>query len=179
MAQFVSDDVGLRKLARRAEAAVQLVEKAEVNVNLLVVGAVERSGGGFCSTAAGLRCVAEEHQLGMAIVGVSLLRQDLRPGVLGVVQNERHILHQRLFSGIAGRIRLADGRAGIHAGSAAEEAEQIGLENETENRQNDRPSDANVEPTDLESAATTTAFIAAVLNVTTFATWRPFHEIFS
>ena len=55
MAQFVSDDVGLRKLARRAEAPVQLVEKAEVNVNLLVVRAIEGSGGGFCSAAAGLR----------------------------------------------------------------------------------------------------------------------------
>src|SRR5688572_3315702 len=40
---LVRDDVGLRKVARRAEAARQLVEEAQVDIDLLVGRAIERA----------------------------------------------------------------------------------------------------------------------------------------
>jgi hypothetical protein len=45
MTKFVRDNVSLRELAWRSEPAIELIEKTEVNVNLFVLRAVERSGG--------------------------------------------------------------------------------------------------------------------------------------
>ena len=43
MADFVRDDVRLREVARRAEAAIELAEEAQVDIDLLIGRTVERS----------------------------------------------------------------------------------------------------------------------------------------
>src|SRR5205085_10826753 len=47
MPDLMRDDVGLRELAGRAEAAAQLVEEGKVDVDLFVGWAVKRAGGGL------------------------------------------------------------------------------------------------------------------------------------
>src|SRR5947209_5770101 len=56
---LVRDDVRLRELARRAELRAQLVEEAEVDIDLFVLRAVERSGGRLRGPATRLRIVTE------------------------------------------------------------------------------------------------------------------------
>ncbi|MNT78083.1 hypothetical protein D3C72_2172830 [compost metagenome] len=43
VADFVRDDIGLRKVARSAELLFKLVEEAHVEIDLAVAGAVERA----------------------------------------------------------------------------------------------------------------------------------------
>ena len=70
VADLVRQDVRLGELAGRAEASLQLVVEAEVDVDLLVERAVEGAGGGLAVAAAGLHGVAEEHQLGVLVAAV-------------------------------------------------------------------------------------------------------------
>ena len=88
MTNFVGQDVGLCELAGGSEAVAQFLEEAEIDIDLLVGGAIKRSGLGLGAPAAGLRGVAEEHQLGVA-VRCACLRQELLPGVLHVVHARR------------------------------------------------------------------------------------------
>jgi len=111
MANLVREDVGLRKLSRCAESLAQLVVKTQVDIDLLVSRAIEGPGRGFrTSASARLRVVSEQDQLGVPVGLARLLRQDLVPGSLCVVQNEGNELHQRLFLLVAGRIGLAHRR---------------------------------------------------------------------
>ena len=52
VAELVRDDVGLREVTRGAEAVAELLEEAEVEIDLLVAGAVERPDGGVGLAAA-------------------------------------------------------------------------------------------------------------------------------
>ena len=112
MSDFVGQDVGFGEFSGRAEALLQFVVEAEIDVNLFVLGTVERAGGGLRRAAGGIVVVAKQDQLGVA-VGNTLLRQDLAPGVLGVVQDEGDEIDQRLFLLVAGGIGLADRGAGV------------------------------------------------------------------
>src|SRR5207249_5458 len=60
MAVFVGDHVSLRKLAWRTEALRQLVEEGEVEINMAVGSAVERTGRRLAFAATG-RCFAVVH----------------------------------------------------------------------------------------------------------------------
>src|ERR1700687_2735919 len=93
MTQFVRENISLRKLARRAEPPVQLIEKAQVNVNLLILRTIEGTRGGPSDAASGLSVIAEKHQLGVSIGSTGLLRQKLRPRLLRVIEYERHELY--------------------------------------------------------------------------------------
>ena len=81
---FVRQYIGLCELAWSSEAVAQFLEEAEIDIDLLVGGAVKGSGLGLGAAASGLREVAEEHQFGVA-VRRACLRQKLLPGVLDVV----------------------------------------------------------------------------------------------
>src|ERR1700722_18560230 len=141
VSQFMRQNISLSKFAGRAKAPPQLVEKREVDVNLLIFRTIKRARSGFRTAASRFSRIAEEHQLGVAIRPAGLLRQELRPGLLRVIQYEGNKLHQRFFRGIASRIRLADSRAGIQR-SAAQQRKQVGPENETENQQNNSAADS-------------------------------------
>jgi hypothetical protein len=61
--ELVGDHVGLREVAGALNRWIELVEEAEVEVDLLVEWAVERPGRRAGKPAAGLHLVAEEHHL--------------------------------------------------------------------------------------------------------------------
>jgi hypothetical protein len=58
MADLVSDYVGLREFAGSAELIFQFVEKAQVEVNLLVAGTIKGAGGGLREAAGGIDAAA-------------------------------------------------------------------------------------------------------------------------
>ena len=53
VAVFVRDDIGLRELARRAEAIGELVEEREIEIDVAVARAIKRAGGRLAFAAAG------------------------------------------------------------------------------------------------------------------------------
>jgi hypothetical protein len=87
MADFVGDDVGLGEVARRAKTVLQLAEKAQVEIDLLVGGAVERPDRGAGEAAGRADFVAEQHERGIAIPAAHLLEL-LLPHVLGAGQHD-------------------------------------------------------------------------------------------
>src|SRR3954465_9415981 len=108
MSEFVGQNVSLGKISRRAKALLQLVIKAEIDVNLFIGRAVERTGGRARRSAAGSCCVAKQNQLGVAIRN-ALLRENCRPRLLCIIEDKRHKLYRWLFLGVTGAIRLMDG----------------------------------------------------------------------
>src|SRR4029077_11422901 len=87
MADLVGEDVGLREVAGRLKALLKLVEEAQVDIDLLVQGAVERPGRGAGEPAAGLNLAAEDDHL-RPLVGPARGLELLRPEILGVALDE-------------------------------------------------------------------------------------------
>ena len=83
VAHLVGDDVGLGEVAGGAEAAVQLVEEGEVEVDPLIGRAIKRPHRRRAEAAGRLHGVGEQHQPGL-LVGPARRREDPVPGVLGV-----------------------------------------------------------------------------------------------
>lgn len=92
VADLMGDHVGLREFARGPESLLQFIKETEIEVDLLVTGTVERTGGRIGPAAGRLNRVAEKHQLGMA-VGSARGREQFFPGVLHVVNDERDELN--------------------------------------------------------------------------------------
>src|SRR5262249_40606562 len=105
MADFVRQHIGLGKLTWSAEALLEFVVEPKVDVNLFIDRTIKRAGGGLSRAAAGVSNVAKQHQLGVAIVDIFLLK-NLSPGLLRVIQDERNKLHGRRFAGVTGAVRL-------------------------------------------------------------------------
>src|SRR3954467_15443821 len=99
MPKLVRQHVGLRELARRAEARAQLVIEREVDVDLLVVRTVERAHGFLAYAAAGLRCVPEQDELRVVPRLAKRARLEARPHRLGRVEDEGHELYFARFVG--------------------------------------------------------------------------------
>ena len=55
MSEFVGENIRLRELARSSESALQLVVEAEIDVDLLIGGTIERSSGRLRRAASGRR----------------------------------------------------------------------------------------------------------------------------
>src|SRR6478672_10280766 len=100
--------ISLGKVSGRAKAALEFVIKAKVDVNLFVSRAVERAGGGARGSATGSRCVAKQHQLGVAIWNALLLKNS-SPRLLSVIQHKRYELYGWLFLSITGAVWLVNG----------------------------------------------------------------------
>jgi hypothetical protein len=178
VADLVGQDVRLRKFAGRAEALPELVVEAEIDVNLFVAGTVEGARGRFGAAAGCMRVIAEEDEPGVVIRLAGLLREKLRPSVLRVVKDERNELDERLFRRIPCRIRAADRRRAGTRAAAAEQGEEILLEDKAKDEQDDGATDADVHAAELESAATP-GFVAAIFNVLAFVAGYPAHDFFS
>src|SRR6185503_17827247 len=70
MTVFVRDDVALgERAALRAELRLQLIEEADVEIDLLVIRAIERTGGRAGRAARRLRVSGEEHGRGWVVRG--------------------------------------------------------------------------------------------------------------
>src|SRR5271168_2757990 len=182
MPKLVGDHVSLSKFPRRAKPPLQLVVKIQIDIHFFVAGTVERPGSLLRCTASRVRGVAEQHQRGMVIRFSGLLRKQLHPGILRVVQNKRHKLRQRFFRRILGgvrmrRARLADTGTCRRRRSSAQQRKKICVEDETQNQKNNRAADAQVYPAERESTASAVAagFIPAVFHVLIVAVRCPFH----
>ena len=95
VADLVRDHVGLREIARRVEAALQVVEEREVDVEPLVIGTIERSHRRLADPAPGSRAAGVEHEPGRAVARARRL-EDIAPHVLGAAEDLRDELPHRI-----------------------------------------------------------------------------------
>ena len=167
VADLVSDHVSLGEFARSAEPSLHFVEKAEVEINLFVAGTVKRAGSGLREAAGGIDATAIEDEFCVAII-----RNDLCPRVLHIVENERNELD---FALLGGALLGSGGRAlcGFSRGGAAQErSEQVTFENKTQDQEDQYPADADVDAAGESSAA---AAGAVVFHIVADSAWRPTH----
>ena len=83
VADLVRDDVRLCEVAGRAEALRQLVEEAQIEINLAVLRAVKRTGRRLRESAGRVDRVAEQHHRGPLLVGAPR-RRDVRGRVVAL-----------------------------------------------------------------------------------------------
>ena len=73
MPDLVRDHVGLGEISRRIEAVAQVAVEAQIDVDLLIRGTVERPDRRLRETAGRLHRAGEQHQLGIHIGAPALL----------------------------------------------------------------------------------------------------------
>ena len=98
MAELMRDHVGLREIAGVAAEVLQLLPERQVDVDLFVFGTIERTRRRLRRSAAGIRDIAIQHQLGVPILP-SVLGEDLRPGLLRVIEHKADEVHIAVFAG--------------------------------------------------------------------------------
>ena len=91
VAYLVCHDIGLGELARRAQLVAQRLVKAQVDIDLLVTGAIKRTHGGLSRAAGRGGCTPKQHQLGLLVLGTTLL-EHVFPDIFRIGQNGRHKL---------------------------------------------------------------------------------------
>ena len=140
MPELVRNHVCLREFARaRRNGLAQLLEEVEVDVDLFILGAVERPGGRLRRPAAGLRVVAEEHELRMTVVVE-----------LSAPRSSAHRRGQtrRIAPGdLSPASRSASPETGRVAGAGdatRKDAEQVLLEDKAEHHQNEHAADTQM-----------------------------------
>ena len=139
MPDLVRDHVGLREIARRLEALAQLAVEAEVDVDLLIGRAVERTHRRLREAARRLHRAGEQHQLGLLVLRPGLPEQRA-PGVLGVGQHHRdESCHRVVGRRLGRRAGLLDGALGA---CALQQQARIDAEDQREHDQDDRPEPA-------------------------------------
>ena len=115
VADFVRDDVGLGEIAGNAEAAFQLVEETQVEIDFLVFGTIERSDGGAGKTAGRLHRAVEQHEFGISILAAHAAELFV-PDIFGIGEHDLDELDELLLSGIDRPALLNSGRsAGLPA----------------------------------------------------------------
>src|SRR5829696_5739836 len=123
VADLVRDHVGPCEVAARLELALHVAIEGEVQVDMPVGRAVERTDRGARRPAAGVDAVAVEHQL-RALVVAALIGERALPGRLDAVEHIDGEVLQVLLGVLAGRDRLAArcARRGVEAGRDVEPA---------------------------------------------------------
>jgi hypothetical protein len=175
---FVRDHVGLREVARRAQARLHRFVESEVDVDLLVAGTVERPHGRLAGAASGRRGAAKQHQPGLAVRAA--LGLELRaPHVLGVREDcrdkGRHLVVRRRSVRRSLRHRR---RLGAAAAQDAKQRQRVdaerpaGHQRDHDGAQADAAAAAEAEA----SAAHRRAFVAPVLDVVALAVAFPLHR---
>ena len=91
MADFMGDNVRLCEIARSAEPCFELLEERQVQIDLLIVRAIKRPHGRLANPARRLRCLREEHERGLGVVGAAFT-EDVRPDLFRVFQHNRYEL---------------------------------------------------------------------------------------
>ena len=87
MADFVCNNVRLRKIARRVELAIEVVIKAEVDVDLLIGPALERTHPRVAGTTCRRILATIHHELGCVVL-LSDADKLLRPDVFRICQDD-------------------------------------------------------------------------------------------
>jgi len=122
MADLMGDHIGLGEVAGGGEAPGHLVEELQIEIDLLIAGAVERAHRRTGEAAGRVHAAAKQHQGRIAVLGAGLLEQRA-PGVFGVAENRPDEFGLRV---IAGRplALLGDGRAAL-VGQLAEDLQRV------------------------------------------------------
>ncbi len=107
MADLMGEDIGLGEVALHLEAVLQLLIEAEVDINFLVVGAIEGTHGRHPRPAGRAHRAAEQDELGIAVI-LAILLEDVLPNVLGVGEDDGHELLEIV---LAVGLRVLDRRA--------------------------------------------------------------------
>ena len=166
MSDLVGDHVGVRKLPRCAELSRHDIEETQVEVNDVILRAVERPGGGLALTACGRISIAKQTKLGI-MVGRAALLKFCGPDGFGTAQHLRHelrlrIVGRRAFCGLISR-NLRGGRRRTIAAHQPENHQRIYVENPTgDERNRDAPEAYSVDGPETAGAAN-------VLDILTFA----------
>src|SRR4029079_5153603 len=116
MLDFVRDHVGLREVSGRAEALLQVAVEAQVDVDAVVIRAVERPDGRLREAASRPYRIAEQNELRL-FVGLAVAVEQSVPGLFGVRQDHGYELAELVGGrgGILLRALLVD----AHGGTAA------------------------------------------------------------
>ena len=180
MADLVRDDVGLREVAGRVEALLQLLHEREIEIDLVVARAVERADGRRRVAAGGLDgvVVKDDHR---RLVRLAALDEELLPGRVDVPGDEvdelRRIVRGRLVQvrrRCARRLReLA--RAGVDSETTTAAP---GLKEQEEEDEQDRPdaAAAHLAHRDRAAAEAAAAAAAAILDPACSSTSAPLHD---
>src|SRR5947209_3473034 len=107
----MGQDISFGELTRRAESPLQFVVESKVNVDLFVFRAVKRTGGRVRTTAPRLNRIPEKYQFGVMIGLAGLLRENVSPGFLCVIEHKRNKLYQWLLGLIHRGVRAAHAAA--------------------------------------------------------------------
>ena len=122
MPDFMGHHVCLSKISRSAMSVFQIPVETQVDIDLLVTWAVERSHRGLRESTGGLHGTAKEHELRLPVV-VAQLPEDRMPGILRIGEHDGneilHLVVLRLVSSASTLILLLDQfRRNIHRNTA-------------------------------------------------------------
>ena len=119
---LVRHDIGLGEVTRGIVTPLEVVEKTQVEIDLLVTRAIERPHRGLPHAARRIDCTAKQHQPWLFVV-LPFGLEDVVPGLFGIGQHHGHELDQLFFLfrllDLARRCRVS----GLHR-AAFEPAEQ-------------------------------------------------------
>src|SRR5258708_12887503 len=107
MTDLVCEHIGFGELTGRSEPAFEFVVETKVDVDLLVLRAIKRTGCGLCHPACRSNRIAEQDQLGVMVCNSVACRQNPRPCCLSVVQHESDKIHEWLFGFVSLPVSLA------------------------------------------------------------------------
>src|SRR6187402_8446 len=180
MPQFMGHNVALRKVACVATDTLQLVPEAQIDIDLLVLRAVEGASGTLGVAASTLDLVTIEHQPGTAIVLARLLRQQRHPHLLHVIQHKRDelrlaVLRRALLHrlSVIHTARLLLPPAPTHTEVLAD---VVPARHETYQEQYTYTNDPQAATTADAKSTAATGISAPVLNIITNSTRRPLHR---
>src|SRR5207253_9390839 len=145
MPELVRQDICLGKVAGRAKAALKLVIKAEIDIDLLIEWTVERAHRGLGRAATGSGHIAEEHEL-RVLIRHTALGEDRPPRVLHIVEHEGNELHETIFGGRARHFAIRS-RGARAVGGRCAAGHKIPTEDETQYEQYDGATDSHSGPT--------------------------------
>src|SRR5499426_1449434 len=185
MTDLVGDDVGLRELAplaagrAAAEARLDLAEERRVEVDLLIVGTIERTHRGLGGSAGRPRG-AREHDQRRRAIGHAAAAQYLGPAVFGVAQHRGHEL-PHLIVGRTGLAWLRRRRLGGVAAArqdlgAADEQARVDPQRPADEPEDHNRTDAKAAATDRHAEPATSLVTPAVFDVVAAAEIIPAHE---
>ncbi len=137
MPDLVRDDVERGEVARSLEAAGKLVEEGGVDVDRIVVRAVERAHRSLTHAAGGLRAAGIGHH-SCRNIALSALSEDFRPGLLGRAEAAgEEIAHVRVERRAAAARSAGRRAAGQQPASSASELGQRAIAHEQDEHSDD------------------------------------------
>ena len=147
MAELVRDHVRLREIAGRAEALIELVEEAEVEVDLLIDWALEWADCRRSLAAPRAHGLAKNGELRVAILLTVHLGEQLRPRLLDIVEHEGDELNSFLLCRRATHRLLRIARSGLRwYRTSAAAIEDVHAEDEGQNERDHCAADPHPAP---------------------------------